>query len=85
MVHPAPNLHVENAVAVCSALEKMQKIVAIARWAMRQVGQVGYAPGGRQVVSAPGGLRARWVLAACQVDAAPGGPGDLSARWRQVG
>ena len=54
----------------------MQKIVAIARWAMRQVGQVGYAPGGRQVVSAPGGR---------QVGFAPGGCWQ-HARWmlRQV-
>ena len=58
-------------------LKTLQKIVAIARWAMRQVGQVGCAPGGRQVVSAPGGR---------QVGLAPGGWRQY-ARWklRQVG
>ena len=74
-------------------LKTLQRIVAIARWAMRQVGQVGCAPGGRQVVSAPGGRQvgfapggwwqyARWMLRQVgQVVSAPGG-----ARWaeRQV-
>ena len=78
-------LQVLVATAICIPLEILTEIICY-----RQVGHPPGGSGGLPARWAPGGLPARWAArwasrqVGCQVGTPPGGPGEPSARLRQV-